>query len=91
MVDWACLTGSSQIAGVFLRMHKDTGIREYLETGRRLLGFVCYTQEQHGDSLGVIGGIRGSYPFDGAYGQWCILNWATKFFVDSTMDYLARG
>ena len=34
------------------------------------------------------GGIRGSYPFQGGYGQWCVLNWATKFFADSMMDYL---
>jgi hypothetical protein len=37
---------------------------------------------------GIAGGIRGSYPFSGAYGQWCVLNWATKFFADSIMDYL---
>jgi hypothetical protein len=88
-VDWACLTGSSQIAGVFLRMYLQTGKTEYFESGRRLLGFVCFTQELTPGIPGIDGGIRGSYPFEGQYGQWCVLNWATKFFADSVMDYLA--
>jgi hypothetical protein len=88
-VDWVCLTGSSQIAGVFLRMYLQTGKCEYFEAGRNLLGFVCFTQELMPDIPGIDGGIRGSYPFGGQYGQWCVLNWATKFFADSVMDYLA--
>jgi hypothetical protein len=87
-VDWACLTGSSQIAGVFLRMYMQTGNVRYFEAGRRLLGFVCFTQDLRPGTPGLDGGIRGSYPFSGLYGQWCVLNWATKFFADSVMDYL---
>src|SRR6266576_1405193 len=87
-VDWACLTGSAQIAGVFLRMYEQTKRPEYLEAGRKLLGFVCFTQDLRTGVPGLDGGIRGSYPFDGEYGQWCVLNWATKFFCDSLMDYL---
>jgi len=87
-VDWACLTGSAQIAGVFLRMYEESGRPEYLEAGRKLLGFVCFTQDLRTGIPGIDGGIRGSYPFDGEYGQWCVLNWATKFFCDSMMDYL---
>jgi hypothetical protein len=87
-VDWACLTGSAQIAGVFLRMHEQTQTPEYLEAGRKLLGFVCFTQDLRTGIPGLDGGIRGAYPFDGEYGPWCVLNWATKFFCDSMMDYL---
>lgn len=86
-VDWVCLTGSSQIAGVFLRMYLQTGKPEYFQAGRNLLGFVCFTQELAPGVPGIDGGIRGSYPFGGKYGQWCVLNWATKFFADSVMDY----
>lgn len=87
-VDWVCLTGSSQIAGVFLRMHALSPNPVYLDVGRRLLGFVAFTQQIKGVSPGTAGGIRGSYPFHGAYGPWCVLNWATKFFADSVMDHL---
>jgi hypothetical protein len=87
-VDWACLTGSSQIAGVFIRRHLETGKDEYLDAGRKLLGFVCFTQDLRPGITGIDGGIRGSYPFGGRYGRWCVLNWATKFFADSIMDLL---
>lgn len=86
--DWVCLTGSAQIAGVFLRMYGQTGMPEYYEAGRKLLGFVCSTQDIRTGLPAIDGGIRGSYPFHGEYGQWCVLNWATKFFADSLMDYL---
>lgn len=86
--DWACLTGCAQIAGVFLRMHERNGNREYLEAARKLLGFVCFTQELQSGVAELDGGIHGSYPFHGEYGQWCVLNGATKFFCDSVMDYL---
>lgn len=86
--DWGCLTGSAQIAGVFLRMYERTGKCEYLEAGRKLLGFVCFTQELQSGVAELDGGIHGSYPFHGEYGQWCVLNGATKFFCDSLMDYL---
>jgi hypothetical protein len=87
-VNWACLTGSAQIAGIFLRMYALTSERDYFDAGRRLLGFVCFTSDLNVGVPTIDGGIRGSYPFGGTYGQWCILNWATKFFADSVMDYL---
>jgi hypothetical protein len=87
-VQWVCLTGSSQIAGVFFRMYKLSRDRRYFQAGRTLLGSVCFAQEMAPGIEGIDGGIRGSYPFDGDYGQWCVLNWATKFFADSFMDYL---
>ena len=87
-VKWACLTGSAQIAGVFIRMYSQTGDPAFLDAGRRLLGFVCFTQDLRPGVDGLDGAIRGSYPFSGKYGQWCALNWSAKFFVDSILDYL---
>lgn len=87
-VDWCCLTGSAQIAGVFLRMYGQTKTPEYLEAAEKLLGFICFTQDLRPGIPGIDGGIRGSYPFGGDYGQWCVLNWAAKFFCDSVMEYL---
>ncbi len=31
------------------------------------------------------GGIKGSFPVNGAYGRYQYLNWAAKFFMDSLM------
>jgi uncharacterized protein YyaL (SSP411 family) len=87
-VDWACLTGNAQIAGVFLRMNSDSGDKTYLNSADRLIRFLCWTQETKETVPALSGGISGSYPFNGEYGKWCVLNWATKFFADSMMDFL---
>jgi len=34
---------------------------------------------------GLRGGVKGSFPFDGAYGRYEILNWATTFYVDAML------
>jgi uncharacterized protein YyaL (SSP411 family) len=86
--EWACLTGSAQLAGVMLNVDRQIGNRHYHQCAERLLSFVCYTQELKVGDPGLDGGIRGSFPFVGKYGRWCVLNWATKFFADSMMDYL---
>jgi hypothetical protein len=80
--DWVCLTGSVQIAHSLLLLFRDTGYRPYLDTGCRLNGWVRRTVMLDGPE-NVRGGIRGSFPIDGAYGRYEYLNWAAKFFVDS--------
>jgi len=43
------------------------------------------------DSPGLRGGVKGSCPFDGDYGRYEVLNWATKFFVDALLLDEAKG
>jgi hypothetical protein len=85
---WCCLTGSSQVALVAFRMEQRTGTSWFAEFGSRLLRFVAATQPLSGSNPGIAGGIHGSYPFDGEYGQYCNLNWAAKFYADAIMDSL---
>jgi len=80
--DWVCLTGSVQIAHSLLLMHRDTGDTRHLETARRLNAWVRKTVALEGPE-GIRGGVRGSFPIDGAYGRYEYLNWAAKFFIDS--------
>lgn len=84
-----CLTGNSQISGVMLRRCQDAPNTSYFRAAERLLSFVCHTQRMRCGIDGIDGGIRGSYPIGGNYGQYCTLNWATKFYVDSLLDYMA--
>jgi uncharacterized protein YyaL (SSP411 family) len=84
-VDWCCLTGSAQLAIVFYRASRIQPNPDWTRAASRLLGFVTATQALAGHP-GRRGGIQGSYPFDGDYGQWCILNWATKFYADAVME-----
>lgn len=84
-VPWSCLTGSSQIAGVLFRLHKLTCNPSYRSAATKLLGFVMRTQNCVSQNPGLRGGIKGSYPFDGEYGRYELLNWATKFFIDALL------
>jgi hypothetical protein len=69
-------------------MNSDSGDKTYLNSADRLIRFLCWTQETKETVPALSGGISGSYPFNGEYGKWCVLNWATKFFADSMMDFL---
>ncbi len=84
-VDWCCLTGSAQLAIVFYRAARIEPNAEWTSAASRLIGFVTATQSLTGPP-GRRGGIQGAYPFDGEYGQWCILNWAAKFYADAIME-----
>jgi hypothetical protein len=81
-VDWVCLTGSVQIAHTWLRLSQITGDSRYLAAGRLANGFVRRTVLTEGPEQ-LVGGVQGSYPISGAYGQWELLNWACKFMLDS--------
>lgn len=83
-VDYVCLTGSVQIAHCLFLLFRLTGERRYLEAGRRLTSFVRRTVRLDGDP-GMVGGIKGSFPVDGDYGQWEYLNWAAKFCIDANL------
>jgi len=81
-MDWVCLTGSVQIAHTWLRLYEITGEDRYLSAGRLANGFVRRTVLVEGPEQSV-GGVQGSYPISGLYGQWEYLNWACKFMLDS--------
>jgi hypothetical protein len=81
-VDWVCLTGSVQIAHTWLRLYQLTGEERYLRAGRLANGFVRRTVHVDGPEESV-GGVQGSFPISGLYGQWEYLNWACKFMLDS--------
>lgn len=87
-VDSCCLTGSAQIAFVCLRLHSRRADATLARLAARLLGMVSATQLNEGFDPGLLGGIHGSYPFRGEYGQYCVLNWATKFYADAMMSSL---
>jgi len=92
-VDYVCLTGSVQIAHCLFLLYRATGESRYLETGQKLTAFVRRTVRLDGPE-NQRGGIKGSFPVDGDYGQWEYLNWAAKFFIDANlleMDILGES
>lgn len=84
-VEWSCLTGDAQLAGIWLRLYAREKDRRYLHGAKRLLSFLKASQNCVSQNIGLRGGIKGSFPFDGEYGRFEVLNWATKFFVDALL------
>ncbi|MCF8107510.1 MAG: hypothetical protein K9J81_00805 [Desulfohalobiaceae bacterium] len=82
-VSWCCLTGSAQTAIVLFQLFKLTGQRQYRDAADSLLDYLLARHDIRSDHPSVRGGIPGSWPVNGAYGRFMILNWATKFFIDA--------
>ncbi len=83
-VEWACLTGTAQIACCWLALYKITGEDRYLKAGRLANSFVRRTIQIDGPAE-YRGGVKGSYPIDGDYQRYRYINWATKFCIDSNL------
>jgi hypothetical protein len=81
-VDWACVTGSAQIAHSLLLLSRETGNSAFITPARALLRYARRTMQLDGP-VGVRGGVKGSFPVDGEYGAYQFLNWAAKFLIDA--------
>ena len=81
---WACLTGIVQIAHCWLLLYKATGDAKFLNAARLGNAYVRRTIHLTGNP-DMVGGVKGSFPVDGDYGQWEFLNWAAKFSIDSNL------
>jgi len=84
-VKYCCLTGLAQTAGVWLKFYQITGDAEYLVAAQKANRFLKSTQNLRSKNKGIRGGIEGSYPIYGRYGQYQYLNWAVKFFIDALL------
>jgi uncharacterized protein YyaL (SSP411 family) len=83
--DWDCVTGDAQVAVTWLRAYAVTNDGKYKEAARKAIQFVKRTQNLEHPNPGIRGGVKGSFPFDGPYGQYEMLSWAAKFFCDALM------
>lgn len=83
--DWDCLTGDAQAAIAWLRAETVTQNPRYRQAARKAIDFIKKTQNLEHKNPGIRGGVKGSHPFDGEYGQFELLNWAAKFFCDALM------
>ena len=82
--NWACLTGTAQVAHCWLLLHQMTGDPNYLRAARLANAYVRRTVALDGPPERR-GGVKGSFPVDGKYGTYEYLNWAAKFLADSLM------
>lgn len=83
-VDWICLTGAAQVAICWMMLTRMTGEAHYAHAAFRANAVVRRTVRLDGPPE-LRGGVKGSFPVDGAYGRYQLLNWAAKFLADSLM------
>jgi hypothetical protein len=83
-VQWACLTGTSQISECWLILHEQTGEPRYRDAALTANRYVRRTLRPSGSS-DVRGGVFGSLPADGGYCRNQVLSWATKFFLNTQL------
>lgn len=81
-VGYVCLTGSVQLAHCLFLLYQTTRDERYWHKGQQLTAYVRRTMQLDGPE-DQRGGVKGSFPVDGDYGQWEYLNWAAKFFIDA--------
>lgn len=86
ITDWSCVTGSCQTAIIWAKLYNITGSQKYLDGVNRITDYVMQRHDLDSPDLTVRGGIPGSWPISGPYGQFKILNWATKFFIDALLE-----
>lgn len=82
--NWACLTGTAQVAHCWLLLYQLTGDPNYLRAAKLANAYVRRTVALDGPPERR-GGVKGSFPVDGRYGTYEYLNWAAKFLADSLM------
>jgi hypothetical protein len=85
-VKWTCLTGLVQVALCWFYAYEVTRKVEYLDAARRANAFVRRSVAVGTEvPEGIRGGVKGSFPVDGAYGKFEYLSWAAKFFIDANL------
>ena len=80
----ACLTGTVQLGGVWLRLYQMTGDPRWLNAGLKAVEEAGRRQERS-PWAPIRGALAGSFPVWGRYAPLQYPNWATKFLADSLM------
>ena len=87
--NYACLTGISQMASVWLDIYRLLGMDKYLSHAIAANSYVMTKQSSNILRRNTNGGISGSHPLWGKYLYFRYPNWAAKFFIDALIEQLA--
>jgi hypothetical protein len=79
---FACLTGNAQMSCVWLRLHEMTNDLRYLNAALKMNEMLKERIPRTG-SVGIVGGVSGSYPTWGRYQPLRYISWGCKFFADA--------
>jgi hypothetical protein len=81
--DWCCLTGSAQTSAVWSQLYQLSHDEKYRSAVEVVNRYLMARHDIRNADLRLRGGVPGSWPVWGGYGQLQILNWATKFLLDA--------
>jgi hypothetical protein len=65
-------------------LYAETGYQPYRDAAYRANRYVRRTVNVDGPP-DIRGGVKGSFPIDGAYNAYQYLNWACKFMIDANL------
>jgi hypothetical protein len=82
--NWACLTGTAQVAACWLLLYQLTGEARYREAAFAVNRYVRRTVDLEGFA-DVRGAVQGAFPINGGFHPYEYPNWATKFFLDALL------
>jgi hypothetical protein len=80
-----CLTGCSQVAIVFQRIYRKENDLAFRNAALKLNDLVASIANYKSSDSGLCFGIPGSYPIDGNYQGYQIVNWAAKYHAESIL------
>ena len=84
-VAWCCLTGSAQASIILSILAEHTGDPAYARGARSINQYLMRRHDITNRDPTLRGGVYGSWPVNGDYCRFEILNWATKFCVDALL------
>ena len=83
-VTWSCLAGTAELAACCILLHEETRDSRYLDAAWRANRFVRATIEVDGADERD-GGIKGSFPIDGAYAPFQYLSSACGHVLEANL------
>ena len=89
---YSCLTGTAQLALIFLKIYQVNHIKRYKSAGLKLINWLKTIQSFTSTNPNINGAVKGSWPIYGdllknsGYCRLAYPNWAVKFFVDALLE-----
>ncbi len=83
--DWICVPGCAQLVLVWLRLDEIEHRRHFRASAFALLEQVKASQLMHERNPDLHGGVTGSFPVNGDYERYCVVNWGAKFLADAIL------
>lgn len=82
---YSCLTGNAQMATIWIKLHKITGDKKFLDGAEKIIEQLKKLQIIKTNNANINGGLAGSHPISGEYAAYKLPNWVAKFFADALM------